>query len=61
VYPGRTATSRQQRLYEKEGKTYRPELLLQPEDIATMIVAALALPETAEVTDINIRPMLKSY
>jgi NADP-dependent 3-hydroxy acid dehydrogenase YdfG len=61
VYPGRTATSRQEHLYSKEGKTYRPELLLQPEDIATMVVAALSLPTTAEVTDINIRPMLKSY
>jgi NADP-dependent 3-hydroxy acid dehydrogenase YdfG len=61
VYPGRTATSRQERLYAKEGKPYRPELLLQPEDIATMVVAALSLPRTAEVTDINIRPMLKSY
>jgi NADP-dependent 3-hydroxy acid dehydrogenase YdfG len=61
VYPGRTATSRQARLYSKEGKPYRPELLLQPEDIATMVVAALSLPPTAEVTDINIRPMLKSY
>lgn len=61
VYPGRTATSRQARLYEKEGRAYKPELLLQPEDIATMVVAALALPSTAEVTDISIRPMLRSY
>jgi NADP-dependent 3-hydroxy acid dehydrogenase YdfG len=61
VYPGRTATSRQAGLYSKEGKSYRPELLLQPEEIATMVVAALSLPPTAEVTDINIRPMLKSY
>jgi NADP-dependent 3-hydroxy acid dehydrogenase YdfG len=61
VYPGRTATMRQARLYEKEGKPYRPELLLQPKDIATMVMAALALPATAEVTDINIRPAIKSY
>ena len=57
----RTATSRQERLYAKEAKVYRPELLLQPEDIATMVVAALLLPETAEVTEINIRPLQKSY
>jgi NAD(P)-dependent dehydrogenase (short-subunit alcohol dehydrogenase family) len=61
VYPGRTATSRQERLYSKEGKPYKPELLLQPEDIATMVVTALALADTAEVTDISIRPMRKSY
>jgi NADP-dependent 3-hydroxy acid dehydrogenase YdfG len=61
VYPGRTATSRQARLYERDGKPYEPELLLQPEDIATMVSTALALPATAEVTDISIRPMRKSY
>jgi len=61
VFPGRTATSRQEGLYEREGKEYRPELLLQPEDLATMVVAALMLPRTAEVTDIHIRPMLRSY
>ena len=61
VFPGRTATARQETLHAKEGKQYRPELLLQPEDIATMVIAALTLPRTAEVTDISIRPMLKSY
>ncbi len=61
VYPGRTATSRQSRMYAKEGKPYKPEVLLQPEDIATMVICAVSLPRTAEVTDISIRPMLKSY
>jgi NADP-dependent 3-hydroxy acid dehydrogenase YdfG len=61
VYPGRTATSRQERLYEREGREYRPELLLQPEDVATVVVNALALARTAEVTDVHVRPMQKSY
>jgi NADP-dependent 3-hydroxy acid dehydrogenase YdfG len=61
VYPGRTATPRMAALFEKEGKTYRPELLMQPGDIASMVAHTLALPRTAEVTDISIRPMLKSY
>ena len=61
VYPGRTATARQACLYEKEGKPTSPELLLQPEDIATMVVTALTLSATAEVSDIMIRPMFKSY
>lgn len=61
VYPGRTATSLQERLFAEEGKPYRPDLLLQPEDVATMVVTALQLPRTAEVTDIHIRPMLKTY
>lgn len=60
VYPGRTATPRQARIFELEARAYAPERLLQPEDIATMIVASLKLPETAEVTNLTIRPMLKS-
>ena len=60
IYPGRTATPRQARIFAMEGKTYAPERLLQPEDIATMIVATLKLPRTAEVTNLTIRPMLKA-
>ncbi len=61
VYPGRTATSRQAALYARSGAEYRPEFLLQPEDIASVVLNALTLPRTAEVTDITIRPMQKSY
>jgi NADP-dependent 3-hydroxy acid dehydrogenase YdfG len=60
VYLGRTASEMQERIYRMEGKLYRPELLLQPEDVASVIVNALCLPRTAEVTDISIRPMIKS-
>jgi NADP-dependent 3-hydroxy acid dehydrogenase YdfG len=60
IYPGRTATPRQERIFQMEGRAYAPERLLQPEDIATMIVAALKLPRTAEVTNLTIRPMLKA-
>jgi short-subunit dehydrogenase len=60
VYPGRTATPRQERIFGLEGRSYAPERLLQPEDIATMIVASLKLPRTAEVTNLTIRPMLKA-
>ncbi len=49
VYPGRTATPRMAALLEKEGKPYRPELLVQPEDIASMVTHTLCLPRTAEV------------
>jgi NADP-dependent 3-hydroxy acid dehydrogenase YdfG len=35
-------------------------LLLQPEDIAGVVLHALTLPRTAEVTDIHIRPLVKS-
>jgi NADP-dependent 3-hydroxy acid dehydrogenase YdfG len=61
VYPGRTATPRLEALYAKNKQEYRPELLLQPEDVAAVVVNALMLPRTAEVTDISIRPLMKSY
>ena len=61
VYPGRTATPRMQNMYDKDKKEYKPDLLLQPESIASVVVNALLLPRTAEVTDISIRPALKSY
>lgn len=61
IYPGRTATPTLKVLCEKEGRPYRPELLLQPEDIAEVVVSVLQLPRTAEVTDIEIRPLAKSY
>ena len=56
VFPGRTATPRQQKLHHAEGKPYRPGRLLQPEDVAATVVDALQLPRRAEVTDILIRP-----
>lgn len=60
VFPGRTATDMQLRIHQREDKPYRPELLLQPEDVASAITHALLLPRTAEVTDIHIRPMVKT-
>lgn len=61
VYLGRTATPMQETRFRQEGKTYHPELLMQAEDIATMVIHALCLPRTAEVTDISMRSMCKSY
>ena len=60
VYPGRTATPQQQRICQQERRPYQPDRLLQPEDVARAVLNALAMPRTAEVTDIQIRPMLKS-
>lgn len=59
VYSGRTATPRQATIHAKEGKPYRPERLMQPADVAAVVVQALALERTAEVTDIRVRPMQK--
>jgi NADP-dependent 3-hydroxy acid dehydrogenase YdfG len=60
VYLGQTASEMQRRIHDIAGKLYRPELLLQPQDIASIILSALTLPRTAEVTDVHIRPMIKS-
>jgi NAD(P)-dependent dehydrogenase (short-subunit alcohol dehydrogenase family) len=59
VYPGRTATPNQERLHAIERRPYRPERLLQPEDVAAVVINALCLPRTAEVTEIKIRSMMK--
>jgi NADP-dependent 3-hydroxy acid dehydrogenase YdfG len=61
VYVGRTASPRIAALFEKENRPYKPELLMQPEEVATMVTHALCLTRTAEVTDISMRPMCKSY
>jgi short-subunit dehydrogenase len=58
LYPGRTATPMQARVHEAEGRDYRPERLLQPADVAEMLLHALLLPRTAEVTDLHIRPFV---
>jgi NADP-dependent 3-hydroxy acid dehydrogenase YdfG len=61
VFPGRTATPRTEQLFREEGRANQPKLLLQPEDVATIVVHALKMPRTAEVTDISVRPCVKSY
>jgi len=61
IYPGRTATPTIEAKYKAEGQLYRPELLLQPEDIAQTVLSTLQLPRTAEVTNVEIRPLIKSY
>jgi short-subunit dehydrogenase len=57
VFPGRTATAMQEEVHRFEGRPYDPERFLQPRDVAAMVLNALALPRTAEVTDIHVRPM----
>lgn len=56
VFPGRTATPMQAEVHRAEGAAYHPAALLQPEDVAATLIAALALPRSAEVTDAHIRP-----
>lgn len=60
VYPGRTATPRQANIHAIEGKVYQSDRLLQAQDVAVVVVNALSMPRTAEITDINIRPFQKT-
>jgi NADP-dependent 3-hydroxy acid dehydrogenase YdfG len=59
VYPGRTATAMQQFVHDQEGREYRPELLLRAEDVVQVVLAALSVPRSGEVTDVTVRPMAK--
>jgi NADP-dependent 3-hydroxy acid dehydrogenase YdfG len=61
LYLGRTATPMQEAVFKSEGRSYQPDLLMQPEDVATMVISALSLPRSAEVTEISMRPLIKSY
>lgn len=60
VYPGRTASLLQETIHSAEGRPYHPSRLLQPEDVASVVIQSLFLPRSAEVTDLYVRPMLKS-
>lgn len=57
VYAGRTATPMQERVRAMEGRAYDAAECLAPEDVASTLISALRLPESAEVKDISIRPM----
>lgn len=59
VYSGRTATPRQAKIHAMEGKPYAPERLMQPEDVASVVLNALTMPRTTELTDVKVRPMEK--
>ena len=54
IYPGRTATPMQQGLYASRNEPYHPELLLQPETIADLVLWVVSLPPAAEVTDVSL-------
>jgi NADP-dependent 3-hydroxy acid dehydrogenase YdfG len=59
VYTGRTATPMQASVHDHEGRQYLPELLLRPDDVVEVVLAALAVPPSGEVTDVNVRPIAK--
>jgi short-subunit dehydrogenase len=59
VFLGRTATPMQKKVHDWEAMEYHPDRLIQPEQVAESVIAALVLGPEAEVMDIRLRPMLK--
>lgn len=59
LFAGRTATRMQAEVHAMEGRPYDPAALVQPADIAALVLQVLALPRSVEVTDISLRPMQK--
>jgi short-subunit dehydrogenase len=59
VFLGRTATPMQERVHRWEGKSYTPERLIQPEQVASVLINTLTLGPEAEITDVRIRPRMK--
>lgn len=60
LFLGSTATPMQAAIRAEQERPYEPERLIQPADVAEMVAAVLALPRTAEVTDLVMRPMEKA-
>jgi NADP-dependent 3-hydroxy acid dehydrogenase YdfG len=59
IFLGRTATPMQAEVHRLEARPYRPDTLIQPDDVASIVVAMLTLSPTVEVTDIQVRPLRK--
>jgi short-subunit dehydrogenase len=59
VYPGRTRSRMQQEVCRSLGQRYDAERFLDPADVASAIVDAAALPPSAEVYDLRLRPAEK--
>ncbi len=60
VFLGRTASERQRAIFAAEGRSYPPDRLIQPSDVARVVLFLLQLPRTSEITEILLRPMQKS-
>jgi NADP-dependent 3-hydroxy acid dehydrogenase YdfG len=56
LHVGRTATTRQERIFAGEGRPYTPDALIQPEDVGELVVAAVTLPRRAQVTSLTVWP-----
>jgi short-subunit dehydrogenase len=59
VYVGRTATRMQEAVFAHEQRAWDPSKLLQPADVAEAVLRALAMPRSAELYELYLRPMAK--
>ncbi|MGX1695758.1 SDR family oxidoreductase [Microbacterium keratanolyticum] len=55
IYPSRTATPMQERVFQQEGREYTTAGLIDPHVAATTILAMLDLPRGAQLTDVTLR------
>jgi short-subunit dehydrogenase len=56
VFPGRTATSMQEKVHAQEGKDYDPSEWIDPATVVDAILHVLDLPGDATISDLTIRP-----
>ena len=55
LFPGRTTSEMQEQVCADEGRPYDPDANMAPGDVASMLLAAVTLPRSAEVTEITLR------
>ena len=56
LYPGRVATEMQRRVCAEEGTVYDPSRFLSADAVAESIMMVLDTPETAHLTELEVRP-----
>ncbi|MEV5826659.1 SDR family oxidoreductase [Spirillospora sp. NPDC052242] len=56
LFPGRTATTMQQRVRAQEGRPYDADEFASPATVARVLVAALETPRDAVVSEVTVRP-----
>ncbi|MGH3941832.1 MAG: SDR family NAD(P)-dependent oxidoreductase, partial [Pseudonocardiaceae bacterium] len=59
IHLGRTATTLQEGIFAAEGRTYTPELLIQPDDVADVVANIVALPKRTQITSVTLLPTHK--
>lgn len=59
-FVGRADTPMQVTVHEFEGRAYRPERLIRAEDVAEVVLTALATPPSGEVTNVHLRSIAMS-